>query len=194
METDKALEQRLTYIEREINLRFSSQEEAVRVALEAVTKQYDLHAAAHDREHINQEKADEIRRIALEKAEAEVRRALDKAEESLFNRLEITNQWREQYNNQALNFVSKEALEPQLSTLEKEIDALANKTEKEYDNLKELLNSKIAEDVYKEHMKAIDLNQLEFRDWKIQTQSQMKTWAAVVAFIVIAINVAVKYL
>ena len=202
--------QRLDETVRTMDLRFKQAEQAVVLALETVATSSRLHHAAHEREHASAEHLDQVRREAEDKADAERRRALDKAEESINGRLAATNQWQQRFDVIQADLVHKEMMDTQIHALRLDIDkieagqpmfmtqstsdARVSVAQADRDRLREAIGACVRVEVYVSKMESIDATLREVRDWKLQTESQFKTWAAVMAFVVIGVNIAIKYL
>ena len=202
--------QRLDETVRTMDLRFKASEQAVVLALETVATASRMHHASHEREHASAEHLDQVRREAEDKADAERRRALDKAEESINVRLAATNMWQQRFDALASDLVHKEMLDTQLHAIRLDIDKIeagqpmfmtqatsdsrVAVAQADRDRLREAIGACVRADTYVAKMESIDTTLREIRDWKLQTESQFKTWAAVVTFLVIAINIGIKYL
>jgi len=204
------LHQRLDEMTRVMDVRFASSEKAVILALDTVAGASALHHTAHEREHASAEHLDQVRREAEDKADAERRRAMDKAEESINGRLAATNMWQQRFDKLASDLVHKEMLDAQIHALRMDIDkietnqptfitqstsdARVSVAQADRDRLREAISACVRVETYASKMDSIDTTLREIRDWKLQTESQFKTWAAVVTFVVIGINIAIKYL
>ena len=204
------MSQRLDEIVRTMDLRFQMGEQAVVLALDTVKSASTSHNASHEREHATAENLDQIRREAEDKTDAERRRALDKAEESINVRLAASNQWQQRFDALHADLVHKEMLDTQLHAIRLDIDKieagqpmfLTQATsdsryavaQSDRDRIREQVAACVRTEIYVAKMEAIDATLREVRDWKLQTESQFKTWAAVVTFLVIVVNIAIKYL
>jgi len=202
--------QRLDEISRVMEVRFTPAERAVVLALDTVSSASANHANSHEREHAAATHLDSIRREAEGKTDAERRRALDKAEESINVRLAATNMWQQRFDALASNLVHKEMLDAQLNALRVDIskieaaqpmyltqtasDSRFSVAQADRDRIREQVAACVRIEVYGAKMEGIDTTLREVRDWKLQTESQFKTWAAVITFVVIGINIALKYL
>ena len=195
---------------RVMEVRFTAAERAVVLALDTVSAASANHANSHEREHAAATHLDSIRREAEGKTDAERRRALDKAEESINVRLAATNQWQQRFDKLAADLVHKDMLDAQLSALRVDInkieaaqplyltqaasDSRASVAQADRDRLRESIAACVRVEVYVSKMESIDGTLREVRDWKLQTESQFKTWAAVITFVVIGVNIGIKYL
>ena len=204
------MSQRLDEIVRMMDLRFKMGEQAVVLALDTVKSASSSHNASHEREHASAENLDSIRREAEYKTDAERRRALDKAEESINVRLAASNQWQQRFDALHADLVHKEMLDTQLHAIRLDIDkielgqpmfmtqsasdARVAVAQADRDRLREQIAACVRVETYVSKMESIDGTLREVRDWKLQTESQFKTWAAVVTFLVIVVNIAIKYL
>jgi len=202
--------QRLDEMSRVMDVRFTAAERAVVLALDTVSSASASHATSHEREHAAATHLDQIRRDAEEKTDAERRRALDKAEESINVRLAATNQWQQRFDALASQLVHKDMMEAQLHAVRVDInkvetsqpmyvtqttsDSRVAVAQADRDRIREQVAACVRVEVYGAKMESIDTTLREVRDWKLQTESQFKTWAAVVMFVVIGINIAIKYL
>jgi len=202
--------QRLDEMSRVMEVRFTAAERAVVLALDTVSAASANHANSHEREHAAATHLDSIRREAEGKTDAERRRALDKAEESINVRLAATNQWQQRFDKLAADLVHKDMLDAQLSALRVDInkieaaqplyltqaasDSRASVAQADRDRLRESIAACVRVEVYVSKMESIDGTLREVRDWKLQTESQFKTWAAVITFVVIGVNIGIKYL
>jgi len=204
------LNQRLDEMARVMDVRFLASDKAVVLALDTVSSASASHANSHEREHAAATHLDSIRREAEEKTDAERRRALDKAEESINGRLAATNMWQQRFDRLAADLVHKDMLEAQLHALRVDIDKIEASqpmfltqatsdsrfgiAQADRDRLREGIAACVRVEVFGGKMDAIDATLREVRDWKLQTESQFKTWAAVITFMVIGVNIAIKYL
>jgi len=204
------INQRIEEIVRTTDLRFKQAEQAVVLALDTVASASTLHHTAHEREHTSAEHLDQVRREAEDKADAERRRALDKAEESINGRLAATNMWQQRFDALQSDLVHKEMLDTQLYAIRVDIDKIEAgqpsfltqsasdaryaAAQSDRERIREQVASCVRADTYSAKMESIDGTLREIRDWKLQTESQFKTWAAVVTFVVIGVNIAIKYL
>ncbi len=201
---------RIAALENEVNRRFAESEHATKLALSAVDRHAQLHAEFHEREHSAQERVDEVRRVSDTAADVERRRALDKAEDAILVRLAASNQWQQRFDALASNLVLKETLDTAIHSLRVDLDKIEaaqpaflthatsdarfSVAQADRERLREVVAGCVRLDTFSAKMDSIDARLGEVRDWKLQTESQMKTWAVVVGFIVIAVNLAVKYL
>ncbi len=233
-------EMRLTALEALIGQRFEAGKEAITIALTAeraavakalaaVGEHNKIHAEAHAREHADQQ-------LAEDRAASAAMKAIDKAEASLFARLDVTNQWREQFNAQAAHFVTRETVEAHVVQLHKDLQALrdlaatlqtreASHTSlevanKERDTLRQALAMMATREMLEAHVSACALDRASMREAisklvpretyderyailtervqkSVETQAvvagQIRVWAFVLALVVVAINVLLRF-
>ncbi len=163
------------------------QSSAIEKALESVNVQNKLHAVAHEREHVASQQA-------ADKAEATQQRAMDKSEQAIVARMDQTNQWREQFNRQWTEQQQAfAAIAGTLATRQMVDDKLELAT-LDRETLRASIGKTATRELVDERHAIIDKQLQEVRDWKLESQAQLRTWGVMIAVLVIIINVALRFL
>ncbi len=163
------------------------QTSAIEKALESVTVQNQLHAVAHEREHVASQNASD-------KAETTQQRSLDKSEEALKDRMEQTNAWREQFNRQWTEQQATFATMIATLATRQMVDDKLEISAKDRDGLRASITKSATRELVDERQASTDKQLQEVRDWKLESQAQLRTWGVLVAVVVVLVNVALRFL
>jgi len=160
---------------------------AIEKALESVHIQNLLHATAHEREHVASQ-------TAMDKAEATQQRSADKSEAALVARMDQTNQWREQFNRQwTEQQAAFAAIAGTLATRQMVDDKLELATN-DREALRGIIARSATRELVDERQATTDKSLQEIRDWKLESQAQLRTWGVMIAVLVVIVNVALRFL
>jgi len=160
---------------------------AIEKALESVNVQNKLHAVAHEREHVASQNA-------ADKAEGTQQRAMDKSEAAMVSRMDQTNAWREQFNRQwteqQATFAAMAGTLATRQMVEDKQDVAAN----DRDTLRLSIAKTATRELVDERQAATNKQLQEMRDWKLESQAQLRTWGIMMGIVVIVVNVAIRFL
>jgi len=159
---------------------------ALQKALESVNVQNQLHAVAHEREHVASQQA-------ADKAEATQQRAMDKGEAALVSRMDQTNAWREQFNrqwtDQQAGFAAMAGTLATRQMVDDKLDLAASDREA----LRTVVAKAATRELVDERQATTDKQLQEVRDWKLESQAQLRTWGVMLAALVVLVNVALRF-
>ncbi len=163
------------------------QTKAIEKALESVHIQNSLHAVAHEREHLASQ-------AAADKAESTQQRAMDKSEAALVARMEQTNAWREQFNKQWTD--SQAAFAAMAGTLatRQMVEDRLELASLDRETLRTTIGKSATRELVDERQAVVEKSLQEIRDWKLESQAQLRTWGVMVAAVVILVNLALRFL
>ena len=163
------------------------QTNAIEKALESVNVQNKLHAVAHEREHVASQNA-------ADKAEATQQRAMDKSELAMVSRMDQTNAWREQFNRQWTEQQNQFAAMAGTLATRQMVDDKMGTAANDRDTLRLSIAKTATRELVDERQAGTDKQLQEVRDWKLESQAQLRTWGVMIAVVVVVINVALRFL
>jgi len=163
------------------------QYKAIEKALESVTVQNQLHAVAHEREHVASQ-------TAMDKAELTQQRAMDKSEAAMVARMDQTNAWREQFNRQWTEQQAAFAAMTGTLATRQMLDDKLELASSDRDALRIVIAKSATRELVDERQVTTDKQLQEVRDWKLESQAQLRTWGVMIATLVVIVNVVLRFL